>query len=430
MKRKIKKYDLPDQQIFISKLTHWLYYQNYFTFFNGNGFDFPYGPFPTFAAAGTVSELDFIREDPFTELKDFREKHHDWLIGRFNYDLKNFIEKLSSVHIDRIAFPDLHFFVPVSLIFIYSEHVEIQSLENPDTIWNEIQDIKFERKKNHFDTVLCDTSPDDYQLNVEKIKHQILEGDFYELNYCLEYYARSADIHPPDIYTRLNELSPMPFSLFQGMGDHIMISASPERFLKKAGDLLIAQPIKGTIRRDSDPVSDKRLQHQLKNSEKEIAENMMIVDLMRNDLGKSAIPGTVKVPELFQIYSFRHLHQMISTITCLKRKEVDLFQAIRDAFPMGSMTGAPKIRVMQEIEHYESSKRGPYSGAAGFITPEGDFDFNVLIRSLFYNRKNQFFKFNVGSAITFDADPNDEYQECLLKAKAILEVLDQPANHT
>ena len=426
MRRKTKKFFVPDQRHFTTKLIHWLYRQEHFSFFNGNGYNLPFGPILTFAAAGAVDRLDSFHQDPFNELKEFWNAHKDWLIGRFNYDLKNYIEKLNSKHIDRMEFPDLYFFVPVTLIFFQTDQIEIRSANDPDIIWEEIQHATIEGPQTLYDQILCDTSPEVYKSNVQRIRHQIVEGDFYELNYCLEYYATSARIYPPAIYGRLNDISPMPFSIFQGMGDHFILSASPERFLKKKGGTLIAQPIKGTIRRDQDPATDEILRNQLKTNEKEIAENMMIVDLMRNDLGKSAIPGSVKVPELFQVYTYPYVHQMISTITCEKRKELHPITAIRNAFPMGSMTGAPKIRVMQEIENYEVSKRGAYSGAAGFITPDGDFDFNVLIRSLFYNEKTHLLKFNVGSAITFDADPEYEYQECLLKAQAILEALNSP----
>ncbi|MBR9998799.1 MAG: anthranilate synthase component I family protein [Cyclobacteriaceae bacterium] len=354
---------------------------------------------------------------------EFYQQHHDWLIGRFNYDLKNHVEKLSSDHVDRVNSPDLYFFVPETLIFILDGQVEVHSAIDPEKIWNEISHIRIQKRENRTGPVFCDTTGAEYLSKVARIKEQILEGDFYELNYCLEYYCENVRIHPPEIYHRLNRISPMPMSVFQGLSDHYIMSASPERFLKKSGRKLIAQPIKGTIRRDPDPVADEILKNKLRNSEKEIAENMMIVDLMRNDLGKSAVPGSVEVPELFGIYTFSHLHQMISTITCRLQPEVHPVQAIRNAFPMGSMTGAPKIRAMQEIEKYESSKRGSFSGAAGYFSPDENFDFNVLIRSIFYNKSTGSLKFNVGSAITHDARGQEEYAECQLKAKAIMEVL-------
>jgi para-aminobenzoate synthetase component 1 len=252
---------------------------------------------------------------------------------------------------------------------------------------------------------------------------QIIAGDFYELNYCMEFFSKMDRPDLASIYLILNEISPMPFSAFQGINGQYILSASPERFLKLTGKKLIAQPIKGTIKRDEDILVDEQLKHQLRNSEKEIAENMMIVDLMRNDLGRSAVAGSIKVPEMFEIYSYRHVHQMISTITAELRSEVHFIDAIRNAWPMGSMTGAPKIKVMETIEHYESSKRGMFSGSVGYITPDGDFDFNVLIRSIFYSDRMNCLKFSAGSAITYDADPEYEYKECLLKTRPILEAL-------
>jgi para-aminobenzoate synthetase component I len=423
LKRIKKNFPAQDPDHFLEKLIHWLGQHNHFSLFNGNGHQYPFDPFDTFAAAGALHICRDFREDPFHALIAFYQQHQDWLVGRFNYDLKNYIEKLSSNHIDRIGSPDLYFFVPETLIFLKKSHITIHSVRDPDRILEEIEQIIPEKRNNRSGPVYCDTSKEEYIRKVEKIKDQILEGDFYELNYCLEYYSENAQLYPPDIYYRLNRVSPMPMSVFQGFPGQYIISASPERFLKKSGSMLIAQPIKGTIRRDADPVADEKLKFRLRNSEKETAENMMIVDLMRNDLGKSAVPGSVKVPEIFGIYSFTHLHQMISTVTCRLRPEMHPVEAIRNAFPMGSMTGAPKIRAMQEIEKYESSRRGSFSGAAGYFSPDGNFDFNVLIRSIFYNNLTGSMKFNAGSAITFDARAEDEYAECRLKAQAILEVL-------
>ncbi len=345
------------------------------------------------------------------------------MIGRFNYDLKNHVEKLQSRHQDPVASPDISFFIPETLIFFEEGGISIQTTKSPETVYEEILSTQPVTQEIMISKLMPDTSREEYIDKVNRIKHQIIEGDFYELNYCLAFIAEGASFSPPQVYHKLNQLSPMPFSVFQGIGDHYILAASPERFLKKEGDRLVAQPIKGTIRRDPDPVIDEALRMKLKTSEKEIAENMMIVDLMRNDLSKSAVTGSVQVDEIFEIYSFSHLHQMISTISCTKNQETGIIEAIKNAFPMGSMTGAPKVRVMQEIDDYENSKRGMFSGAAGFFTPSGDFDFNVLIRSIFFDRKKNKMKYHVGSAITFDADPASEYQECLLKARAIEEAL-------
>lgn len=243
------------------------------------------------------------------------------------------------------------------------------------------------------------------------------------MNYCIEYSTQSTSFNPSHCYEKLNELSPMPFSSFMRIGHKYLICASPERFLKKVGNKLISQPIKGTARRSFDKYEDNQLKDALLNSEKERAENLMIVDLVRNDLARSSISGSVKVEELFGISTFKKVHQMISTISSTQNNKVSVSDVIKHAFPMGSMTGAPKIRVMKEIENLEDSSRGLYSGTVGYFTPNHDFDLNVVIRSIIFDAKSKKISFHVGSAITYDSDPEYEYQECLLKAESLFEVL-------
>lgn len=411
---------------FLPQLVHWLYNYEHFSFFNGNQYELQYGPFQTIAAVGALESFIPTGEDPFAELKKFYASRKDWMVGRFNYDLKNCVEDLSSSNIDRLKSEEMAFFVPETLIFLREDSVEISSIHEPTYIYNEIIHMTIPEQEIQGINIECDTTKADYIDAVNNIKKQIVDGDFYELNYCMEFFTEMAKPDLASIFLSINEISPMPFSAFQGINGQYILSASPERFLKKAGDMLIAQPIKGTIRRDDDTGIDEKLKHQLRHSEKEVAENMMIVDLMRNDLGKSAVAGSVKVPEMFEIYSYSHVHQMISTITAKLRSDVHFIDAIRNAWPMGSMTGAPKIRVMDAIEDYEKSKRGMFSGSVGYFTPDGDFDFNVLIRSIFYSDVTNCLKFNAGSAITHDADPEYEYKECLLKTRSMLEALHLP----
>lgn len=165
------------------------------------------------------------------------------------------------------------------------------------------------------------------------------------------------------------------------------------------------------------------LKNDLAKDEKERSENIMIVDLVRNDLSKTAVKGSVKVEELCKVYSFDQVHQMISTVTSQIEENTHPIDVIKSTFPMGSMTGAPKISAMKIIENLEETKRGLYSGAVGYITPRGDFDFNVVIRSILYNHTQKYISFSVGSAITSKSDPLKEYEECLVKAKAMHEVL-------
>jgi para-aminobenzoate synthetase component 1 len=271
-------------------------------------------------------------------------------------------------------------------------------------------------------------SKQEYITMVEKIKTHIVEGDVYELNYCVEFFNKDTHINPFEVYLSLKAISPTPFGSFLKLNQQYVMCASPERFIKKSADKLFSQPIKGTARRANDEVSDEAIKHKLLHSEKERAENLMIVDLVRNDLAHSSTTGSVEVNELFGIYSFKQVHQMISTVSATISPEVHPVEAIANAFPMGSMTGAPKVKAMELIEQFEITKRGLYSGAIGYLAPNGDFDFNVVIRSIQYNAATNYLNFMVGSAITYDANPEQEYEECLLKAQAMLHALNAKIN--
>ena len=253
-------------------------------------------------------------------------------------------------------------------------------------------------------------------------KH-ILLGDIYEANYCMEYFAEQASINPLTVYSNLNTISQAPFSVFLKLDKQFLLSASPERYLKKIEQKVISQPIKGTAKRNENPEEDAALIERLKNDPKEQAENVMIVDLVRNDLSKTAIKNSVKVTEQCAIYSFKQVHQMISTIESEVDLDVSVAKLLKSTFPMGSMTGAPKVSAMQIIEKLENTKRGLYSGSVGYCTPNGDFDFNVIIRSILYNAQNKYLSFSVGSAITAASDVEKEYEECKLKANAMFSVL-------
>ena len=202
------------------------------------------------------------------------------------------------------------------------------------------------------------------------------------------------------------------------------MSATPERYIKKDGCKVISQPIKGTEKRSDNKKEDQQLALELSNDEKERSENIMIVDLVRNDLSRTAKKGSVKVKELCKIYTFDQVHQMISTVESKVKKSTNPIDIIETTFPMGSMTGAPKISAMQIIEELEETKRGLYSGAVGYISPKGNFDFNVVIRSILYNETKQYVSYSVGGAITAKSNPLKEYEECLVKAKAMRQVLE------
>jgi para-aminobenzoate synthetase component 1 len=273
-------------------------------------------------------------------------------------------------------------------------------------------------------TVQSRMGREEYIGIIQKLQQHILRGDCYEINFCQEFFAENVSADPLAIYRSLSNMSPNPFAAFYKLDDKYLLCASPERFLKKTGNKIFSQPIKGTWQRNvADAVLDKENKELLYNSSKDRSENVMIVDLVRNDLSRICEEGTVTVEELFGIYSFPQVHQMISTISGRLRPGIQFMDAVRATFPMGSMTGAPKRRVMELIEQYEKTRRGIFSGAVGYITPEGDFDFNVVIRSILYNESRRYLSFPAGSGITWYSDPGNEYEECLLKAAAIRKVL-------
>ena len=379
-------------------------------------------------AVGTVDEISVGTDAAFDKLQDFYDKHKDWVFGSMSYDLKNGLENLQSTHCDKIQFPDLHFFLP-KYLFIYKDN-KLAIYKHTSVSEFDLCILKSPIIPSGIafsGAITNKVSKKKYINNVNLIKEHIQRGDIYEMNYCQEFYAEKTNLNPFETFTRLNSISKAPFSCYYKVRDKYLLSASPERYIKKVGSKIISQPIKGTRKRGKDLEEDERLKIELYEDQKERSENVMIVDLVRNDLSKIAKKNSVKVAELFGIYSFNQVHQMISTISCEVDEQTSLKEILEATFPMGSMTGAPKISAMQLIEKFETSQRGLYSGAVGYINPQGDFDFNVVIRSIQYNALNKYLSFMVGGAITIGSDAELEYQECLVKAKALFEVLEQ--NH-
>lgn len=415
-----------DPQTFKIKALQWASSFDVFCFLDSNNFNDQYSNFDALIAAGIRDELTANAGNAFGELDRFRKKHPGWMTGFFGYDLKNETENLSSLNNDHLQFPDLYFFSPQYLILVNGNEIEIIG-GNPQYIFENIQK-QITPTPAHLPAINIRPRINKqlYLTTVAKIKEHINRGDIYVTNFCQEFFAENAVIDPLATFLKLNEISPNPFAAFFKWKDNYILCASPERFLAKRGQKLISQPIKGTAKRGESQTEDESIKQQLRNHPKELQENVMIVDLVRNDLTKSAKKGTVKTEELFGIYSFKQVHQMISTIVCELEEGTSAVQAIKNTFPMGSMTGAPKINAMQLMEQYEHSRRGVYSGAMGYFSPDNYFDFNVVIRTLLYNQKNKYLSFHAGSAITYHADAEKEYEECLLKAKAILEALGQP----
>jgi para-aminobenzoate synthetase component 1 len=412
-----------DINSFKKKALHWAATFDACCCFDSNNYPDRYGRFDFLIAAGIDDDLERVSSgNAFESLKSFFNDKKTWMFGLMGYELKNEVEQLHSDNTDNLGFPELFFFVPKYLLSVKDDEATIIIGEPQifDAIYS--QEVWYgETGPLHIESRI---PKDTYLKTVKELQQHILRGDIYEINFCQEFFAKNARIDPLFVLKKLNEISPTPFSGFFKIRDQYILSASPERFLCKRGSQLISQPIKGTAKRGQDPAEDELIKAGLKQDTKEQAENVMIVDLVRNDLTRSAIKGSVKVEELFGIYGFPQVYQMISTIIAELRPEVHFIDAIRNAFPMGSMTGAPKIKAMELIEQFEFSRRGAYSGAFGYISPEGDFDFNVIIRSILYNASNGNLSFQVGGAITYAADAVSEYDECMLKASAMIKALE------
>jgi len=411
---------------FKAKALHWANQYQVVAFYENNQIPYNYNGFENILAVSSSNAQLAETPNAFASLKEAVQNQGDNLVcALLSYDLKNQIENLASNHPDYIQFPLIYFFYPNLYFQFQADYFEIFSLQDDVVdIFAQVLASSFPEKP-FTERILMQPriSKPAYLETIAAIKNDILNGEMYEMNYCFEFYAEDVQLDPLPLFTSLNLLSPMPFAGFIKLDDKYLLCASPERFLKKVSSKLISQPIKGTIARGNTPEQDQQLRERLRTDEKEIAENMMIMDLVRNDLSKSSEVGSVQVEEMFGIYGFKKVFQMITTVTGNLRPDCHAVEAIKNAFPMGSMTGAPKIRAMQLIEHYEKTKRGFYAGSMGYFLPNGDFDFNVVIRSLQYNRTSGFLSLMVGGAITYDSDPEQEYRECLLKASAILDIL-------
>jgi para-aminobenzoate synthetase component 1 len=399
---------------------------NIFCFLDNHHYKLAHHSVECLLGAGSLRQLQCTSGKALDEFHSFSKKENDWIFGHLAYDLKNETENMSSSHEDHIQFPDLFFYVPEIIIQLSEQLISIgmregNALEVYEQIMNSpkvmTSQVVQARIQNRF-------SQSDYIKVIRQLQQHILRGDCYEINFCQEFYDDKIEIDPLSTFWSLSKASPNPFSAFYRLHDKYLLCASPERYLKKVGDLIYSQPIKGTWQRDllniEKDVENKRL---LQQSSKERSENVMVVDLVRNDLSKVCLEGSVLVEELFGVYSFPQVHQLISTIKGTLKQGIEAVDIIRASFPMGSMTGAPKRRVLELIEGYERTKRGLFSGALGYISPTGDFDFNVVIRSILYNSTATYLSFQTGSGITFYSDPENEYEECLLKAQAIKKVL-------
>ena len=435
MQRTTRTYSIKSISNLNEKLLQWAQQYETAVWLDSNNHNQGYTSFHSILAVDEFTSIQTDVVNAFEKLKEYQSITQDYLFGYLSYDVKNATENLTSTNSDGLGFAELFFFQPQKILFVKNNSIEFQYLtmvdDEIDTDFEAIctQEIK---QKNTASTRLENggnivikprIQKQDYLFKVGEILEHIHKGDIYEANFCQEFYAENTRINPLDIYEDLNTISEAPFASFLKIDSQYLLCASPERYLKKEGAKIISQPIKGTAKRLVDLQEDQKTATALSKDTKERSENIMIVDLVRNDLSKSAKKGSVRVEELCKVSSFKQVHQMISTVVSELKDDVHLVDVIKDTFPMGSMTGAPKISAMKIIEALEETKRGLYSGTVGYFTPMGNFDFNVVIRSILYDSEKKYLSFSVGSAITAKSTPEKEYEECLLKAKAMQFVL-------
>jgi para-aminobenzoate synthetase component 1 len=396
-------------------------------FLDNNQYESPWKQQECVLAAGALHKVNPGTGNAINHLQNFIDHHKgEWIFGHLAYHLKDEIENGTAPCENPDGFESMHFFVPETVIQLCATAVTISSGHiEPAIIWEAICSIKVPM---HAHPNVAEPEPaiskDQYIETIKKLKEHIHRGDCYEINFCQEFLAKNAIVNPVQLYRQLNRVSPNPFCCYYKIEDAHLMCASPERYLMRKGNTLFSQPIKGTASRNFENESaDAAKKVALKDDPKERSENVMIVDLVRNDLSKICKEGSVKVDELFEVYTYPHVHQMISTVSGEVRDTTSFTDIICATFPMGSMTGAPKKRVMELIDQYESGSRGIFSGAVGYISPAGDFDFNVVIRSLMYNNKKRYLSYWVGGGITWYSRTEQEYEECMLKAAAIKKVL-------
>ena len=428
--RKKEIFPIENLKIFKQQLFSWGKQFEIITWLDSNNYEQKYTEFKGVLAVGEFTSIKTDYKGAFEKLKEYQSYTKDYIFGYISYDVKNDVENLSSRNFDGLGFADLFFFQPEKIIFIKDNTVEFHYLNMLDdeiisdfTAITSVKDLQEEITSPSEVKIKLRVQKDEYHHKVTKLLKHIHRGDLYEANFCQEFYIEDTAINPFKIYKELNVVSEAPFAVFLKVDEHYLLSASPERYIKKQANKIISQPIKGTAKRYTNEVKDQKEVFDLQKDEKERSENIMIVDLVRNDLSKTAKKGSVKVEELCKVYSFKQVHQLISTVVSEIENVTHPVDVIRDTFPMGSMTGAPKVSAMQIIEELEETKRGLYSGAVGYFTPDGDFDFNVIIRSILYNEDEKYISFSVGGAITAKSNPEKEYEECLLKAKAMKQVL-------
>jgi len=403
------------------KMLNWLRPFNIFAYLDNNSYQHQPNRFECLIAAGALQT--------FTDSKTLPE--NEWLFGHLNYEFgQQFFSKIDWHKTpDTDGFPNCFFFLPETILNIPFGQNELHittSHQAPENVLREIlacPSAPNQRPATAIRHWQSDFTQPEYIRQIQEIRREIHRGDYYELNFCVRNHVEYDNCDPFGLFEIINRKNPSPFAAFYRNNNHFLLSASPERFLYKAGNRLQAHPIKGTVKRGQSEAEDEQLKKQLVNDIKERAENLMITDLMRNDLAKICTTGSVHVPDLLGLYTFPTLHHLISTIEGQLKDKCLFLDILKATFPMGSMTGAPKKIVLERIDRYEKNTRGIYSGSLGYILPDGDFDFNVVIRSLELNTDIRQIRYATGGAITYDSVPEKEWQEIALKAKSMRTVL-------
>lgn len=422
MKRTKKVYPVKEIPNIKEQILHWVNQFSVCSFLDNHQYDSAHHSVECIAAAGEISRI--TGPNTAESIDVFYQTNQDWLFGHFSYEYN--AKYLDGTQLKNpIHFSDAFFFRPAHILTLNEEWLTIESYSLlPEAIFEEICTTKIVLDHIEPISITACITKEKYITTIQQLQAHIQQGDCYEINFCQEFHSKNALVDPIALYRQLTKLSPTPFACYYKENNAHLICASPERWLKKQGTNIISQPIKGTVKRArSNEVKDAQLKNELYQSSKDRSENVMVVDLVRNDFSRVCKAGTVKVDELFGIYSFPQVHQMISTISGQLMDNVGIKELVETGFPMGSMTGAPKKKVLELIHQYEPIERGIFSGAVGYINPNKDFDFNVVIRSLLYNSQNQYLSYLVGSGITIYSNPEMEYEECLLKAKAMETVL-------
>jgi len=376
-------------------------------------------------AFGLVKKSNLLITNELSELDDFVNQHKgDYLFGFLSYDLKNEIEDLTTQQEDLFEFPHICFFVPKYVVALEDNSPRYLKGEPSESSTSFLSAFLSFKGKQHTPVVLTPRiSKEHYLKQVESLQQHIQQGDIYEVTFCQDFFAKNCEIDPISTFWKLEQKTNAPFASFVAWENRFLLSGSPERFLQREKDVLRSQPIKGTAKRGRNKEEDEYIKRDLATNQKERAENVMIVDLVRNDLSRIAEKASVEVEELCGVYSFNTVHQLISSIKADVNPSTSFAKILKAMFPMGSMTGAPKISAMNSIAGHESFRRGLFSGSVGFIEPNGDFDFNVVIRSILYDARKKYISCPVGGAITKASSPELEYQECQLKMAAMQEIL-------